>query len=156
GTSEAELHADLWEAVRLEYIVRLDGTYRFVHDRVQEAAYLLIPEELRAEAHLRIGRLLVAGTPIESRDEAIFEIVNQFNRGAPLIDSPEERERVAELNLFAGRRARSSGAYASALTYFVAGRALLAKESWEKRHALIFTLELQRAECEFLTGLFAA
>ena len=69
---------------RLELIVRSEGAYKFVHDRVQEAAYSLIPEELRAEAHLRIGRLLVAHTPPERREEAIFEIVNQLNRGAAL------------------------------------------------------------------------
>ena len=75
----------LWEAVRQELVERLEGSYRFVHDRVQEAAYSLIPEASRAEAHLRIGRLLVAQTPSEKREEAIFEIVNQLNRGAALI-----------------------------------------------------------------------
>ena len=85
GTSEEEVHAALWEAVRLELVERLPGAYRFVHDRVQEAAYSLIPEEQRADAHLRIGRLLVAQTPPEKREEAIFDIVNQLNRGAALI-----------------------------------------------------------------------
>jgi len=63
------------EAVRLELIERLEGGYRFVHDRIQEAAYSLIPEPLRAGAHLRIGRLLVAHTPRDEREEVIFEIV---------------------------------------------------------------------------------
>src|SRR4029077_16587313 len=132
-TSEEEIHSDLWEAVRLELIVHLEGVYRFVHDRVQEAAYSLIPTELRAAAHLRIGRLLAAHTPPEKQQEAIFEIVNQLNRGAPLIAARDEREQLAELNLIAGKRAKGSTAYASALMYLVTGEALLAEDSWERR-----------------------
>src|SRR5205807_3314458 len=155
-TSEEEMHSDLWEAVRLELIVRLEGVYRFVHDRVQEAAYSLIPEEGRAAAHLRIGRLFAAHTPLEKREEAIFELVNQLNRGAALITEQEERERLAELNLIAGTRAKHATAYASALTYLLAGAALLAEDCWERQHALAFSLEFHRAECEFLTGALAA
>jgi PAS domain S-box-containing protein len=119
---------------------------------VQEAAYSLIPEALRAETHLRIGRLLAARTPPEKREEAIFEIVNQLNRGAALITERGERAQLAELNLIAGRRAKAATAYASALTYLNTGAALLAEDCWEHRRDLIFALELNRAECEFLTG----
>ena len=122
---------------------------------MQEAAYSLIPAESRAEAHLRIGRLLVAHTPPEQREEAIFEIVNQLNRGAALITARDEREQLAELNLIAGQRAKASTAYASALNYLVAGAALLPEDCWERRHELAFALELNRAECEFLTGALA-
>jgi PAS domain S-box-containing protein len=154
-TSEEEIQSDLWEAVRLELIVRLEGVYRFVHDRVQEAAYSLIPVDLRAAAHLKIGRLLAAHTPPEKREEAIFEIVNQLNRGAALITARDEREQLAELDLIAGKRAKASTAYASALNYLVAGAALLVEDAWERRHDLTFALELHRAECEFLTGALA-
>ena len=156
GTSEEEVHAALWEAVRQGLVERLDGSYKFVHDRVQEAAYSLIPEASRAAYHLRIGRLLAAHTPPEKREEAIFEIVNQLNRGAALITAQDEREQLAELNLIAGKRAKASTAYASALSYLVAGSALLAEDSWERRHELIFELELHRAECEFLAGELVA
>jgi PAS domain S-box-containing protein len=153
--SEQETEAELWEALHQELIVRSENSYRFAHDRIQEAAYSLIAEEARAEAHLRIGRLLHAHTPPEKREEAVFEIVNQLNRGAELIVSEEERFQVAELNLIAGKRAKGSTAYASALQYFVAGQALLTDAAWERNHDLIFQLELQRAECEFLTGELA-
>ena len=152
GKPAEEVHLDLSDAVRLNLVGHLDGAYRFVHDRVQEAAYSFMPERVRAEAHLLIGRLLVAHTPAEKREEAIFEIVNQFNRGAALITRQEEREQLAELNLIAGRRAKASTAYASALTYLVAGATLLAEDSWEHRHELAFALDMNRAECEFLTG----
>jgi PAS domain S-box-containing protein len=155
-TSEEELHSNLWEAVRLEYVRRSEDSYYFGHDRVQESAYSLIPEQLRAEAHLRIGRILRAHTPVDKREERIFEIVNQLNRGTALIKSREEREQVAELNLIAGRRAKASTAYASALKYLVAGAALLGDDRWKRRPKLVFTLELDRAQCEFLTGELAA
>src|ERR1700681_3118301 len=137
GKSNEDVHSDLWDAVRLELVEHLEGSYKFIHDRVQEAAYSLIPERLRAEAHLRVGRLLAAHTPSERRQEAIFDIVNQLNRGAALITSQDEREQLAELNLLAGRRAKASAAYASALTYLIAGAALLAGDCWERRPELI-------------------
>ena len=150
--TEEQIHAALWPAVRQELVERLEGSYKFVHDRVQEAAYSLTPETLRAEVHLRIGRLLAAQTPPEKREGTIFEIVNQMNRGAALITSRDEREQLAELNLIAGKRAKASTAYASALTYLDLSGTLLAEDSWERRRELIFALELNRAECEFLTG----
>jgi PAS domain S-box-containing protein len=156
GTSEEEVHSDLWEALRLEFIVRLDGSYKFVHDRIQEAAYSLIPEAVRAEAHLRVGRLLTACTTPERHEEAIFEVVNQLNRGTVLITARDEREQVAELNLIAGKRAKASAAYVSALKYLTAGAELLADDRWGRRYQLSFALELHRAECEFLTGELAA
>src|SRR5258705_6837608 len=152
-TSEEQVHAALWEALRLEFVERLpNDAYRFVHGRVQEAAYSLIPAASRAEVHLLIGRILLAGTPPDQREAAVFDIVDQLDRGAALIVARPEREQLAELNLTAARRARASTAYHSALSYLVAGGALLTNDDWERRHALMFALELHRAECEMLTG----
>ncbi|CAN1600676.1 protein of unknown function [Pseudomonas mediterranea] len=152
GVPETQLRVVLWEAIRQELVERLDGAYRFVHDRIHEAAYSLIAEDSRAEAHLRIGRLLAAQTPEQERDEAIFEIVGQLNRGAALITDQDEREQLAQFNLIAGQRAKASTAYASALNYFGTGMQLLDEECWTRRHGLVFTLALSRAECELLTG----
>jgi predicted ATPase/transcriptional regulator with GAF, ATPase, and Fis domain len=150
------MHDELWDAVRSGLIFRGDDSYRFLHDRVQEAAYSLIPKDLRAEAHLRIGTLLAAQTPPEKRDEAIFEIVNQLNRGSHLIVSVEERERVADLNLIAGKRAKSATAYDAALKYLRAGSALLTEETWQRNYELVFSIEHLMAECEMLTAEMAA
>ena len=155
GISEGQLDTTLWPARHQELVERVAGAYRFVHDRVQEAAYGLIPEELRGEAHLRIGRLLAAHTPLEKPEKAIFDIVNQLNRGASLMTSMQEREQLAALNLLAGERAKASTAYVSALNYLTAGAALLAEDCWVRRRELPFALELNRAECEFLTGALA-
>ena len=148
-----ELHDHLWAAVRAGLIFRSEDSYRFLHDRVQEAAYSQIPQELRAGEHLRIGMLLAEHTPGEKLEEAIFEIVNQLNRGSRLLTSAEVRERVADLNLIAGRRAKNSTAYAAALMYLGAGRGLLRQEeTWELNYPLIFQIEYLMAECELLTA----
>jgi len=153
---KGDMHGDFWEAVRTGLVLRSEGAYRFLHDRVQEAAYSLIPEDTRASAHLQIGRLLAAHTPPEMREVTIFEIVNQLNRAGALISLQDERYQLAEFNLIAGKRAKASTAYASALKYLIAGAALLADDCWERRHELAFSLEINRAECEFLTGELAA
>ena len=150
--SEEDIHGQLWEAVRAGLIFRSEDSYLFLHDHIQEAAYSLITEQARAEAHLRIGRLLAERTPSHEREERIFEIVNQFNRAAHLITSNDERKLVAEFNLIAARRAKLSTAHASALFYLATGRALLTDESWETDYELIFSLECLRAECELLTA----
>jgi len=154
GTEEA-LHTALWEAARAGLVIRSDRTYAFLHDRIQEAAYALIDEGERPEAHLRIGRLLVAATPLERIEESVFDIVDQFDRGATLIVGRREREQVAELNLVAGKRAKAATAYASAFRYLTVGRALLAENEWEDCYQLTFQIELNRAECEYLTGELA-
>jgi predicted ATPase len=155
GATEQQLHARLVEARRQELVDFLENSYRFVHDRVHEAAYALIPAEQRAASHLRIGRVLVAHTPPGKLEEAIFEIVNQLNRASSLITAPEEREQLAEFNLLAAERALGSTAYASALSHITAGMALLADDCWQRRHELVFALELAHARCEFVTGAVA-
>ena len=149
---EDALHGRLWEASRAGLIVCTARSCSFVHDRVQEAAYSLIPKEERAQLHLRIGRALAAAIAPEKLPEMIFEVVNQLNRGTALITSQDERERLAELNLIAGQRAKASSAYASALTYLSAGAALLQDDAWTRRQQLAFALQLHAAGCELWMG----
>ena len=153
--TEAELHSALGPAIRADLVLLQAGDYRFLHDRIHEAAYALVPEAERASTHLRIGRLLAQRTAPEQLDADIFEIVNQLVRGAVLIRSEEERRKVAALNLIAGKRAKAGTAYVSALRYLSAGRALLPADAWDKFYRLTFDLELNLGECEFLTGDFA-
>ncbi|WP_420137795.1 trifunctional serine/threonine-protein kinase/ATP-binding protein/sensor histidine kinase [Sphingomonas sp.] len=152
GIDGDQVETLLMPARQLELIERLSGTYRFSHDRIQEAAYSLIPEALRPAAHLQIGRLMMEQMSSAAREEAIFDIVNQFNRAAGLILPTEERETLAEINLMAGNRAKAAAAYASAATYFAAGAALLTDQTWSARPHLSFTLTFNAAECEFAAG----
>jgi predicted ATPase/signal transduction histidine kinase len=152
--AEQATHERLWEAVHAGLVVQQGNTYQFLHDRIQQAAYSLFPEEDRAAVHLRIGRKLLANVTADELAEQLFEVANQFNRGATLIVDRDERTRVAIINLRAGRKAKGSAAYASARAHFASGIALLDERHWESQHALTFSLSLERAECELLSGNF--
>lgn len=155
GKSTQSTHADLAPAIREGLIASRARTYKFLHDRVQQAAYLLIPKDKRAETHLRVGRLLLVQTTEDALGDRLFEITNQLNIGAALIADPGERRRVAELNLRAGRKAKVSGAYGSAVAYFAAGTSLIGEEDWkEGDDALAFALHLDLAEGACLNGEF--
>ena len=154
GESEEEIEASLLEAVRAGLIFQQESTYTFLHDRIQEAAYALIPESQRAKEHLRTGRVLLASVTENGLAEHLFDIANQFNRGAALLIDRDEKAHVATIDLSAGRKARTSAAYTSALGYFSAGMALLDEEDWGSHYELTFSLWLERAECELLSGNF--
>ena len=154
GGSEEEIHSELWEAVRAGLVLRVAGSYTFVHDRVQEAAYAIVPEEARAEVHLRIGRVLLGSMTADELAEHLFDVANQLNRGTALVIDRDEKAQVATIDLRAGRKVKASAAYASACVYLAAGMALLDERDWHSQYQLMFSLRLERAECEFLTGNF--
>jgi predicted ATPase/signal transduction histidine kinase len=156
GGSEEEIHSELWQAVRGGLVLRVGASYTFVHDRVQEAAYTLVPEEARVEVHLRIGRVLLGSMTADELTEHLFDVANQLNRGIALVIDRDEKAQLATINLRAGRKAKASAAYASAGVYLAAGMALLDDGDWSSRYELVFNLWLERAECEFLTGNFDA
>jgi predicted ATPase/signal transduction histidine kinase/tRNA A-37 threonylcarbamoyl transferase component Bud32 len=127
-------------------------TYRFLHDRVQQAAYLLIPDERKQATHLQIGQLLLKNTVLADREEIIFDIVNQLNRGRYLLNDTQEKEKLSKLNLVVGRKAKTSTAYAAACEYMTTGMELLAEDSWNTQYDLCFALHKERVEVEYLKG----
>ncbi|MBD2579580.1 ATP-binding sensor histidine kinase [Oscillatoria sp. FACHB-1406] len=131
-------------------------TYRFFHDRVQQAAYSLIPEAERAQTHYRIGQLLLAKIPPEQQEEQIFELVNQLNAGKDSIEEQASRDRLAELNAIATRRARTSTAYNAGRRYAEIGIGLLGENAWERQYDLTLKLHNLAAELTSLCGDYEA
>ncbi|MBN1206452.1 MAG: serine/threonine-protein kinase PknK, partial [Myxococcaceae bacterium] len=154
GRSEEEVHHSLWEAVREGVLLRQADRYQFLHDRVQQAAWSLIPGEERGRLHLRIGRLLLENTPREALAEHLFDIVNHLNQGATHLEDPREKERLAELDLLAGRKAKAATAYAAAAGYLAAGLAQLPPGSWETHYELTRELYLERVQSEYMDSRF--
>ncbi|MEH2129015.1 AAA family ATPase [Nostoc sp.] len=129
-------------------------SYKFLHDRVQQAAYSLIPESQRKATHFKIGQLLLNNTLPELIEASIFDIVNQLNEGIYIIHEQSQKSGLAQLNLIAGKKAKASTAYRAAVKYFTLGRNLLIEEDWQSNYQLTFDLYRQSAECEYLTGDF--
>ena len=169
---ETETAADLWKALQEGLILpeseiykfyvgreRRDEAqnsevvnYKFLHDRVQQAAYSLIPESQKQSVHLQIGRLLLANRAT-SGDEQLFAIVNQLNRGLKLIESTE-RETIARLNLQAGQKANTSTAYRSAVEYLLTSVQLLNSDAWQSQYSLSLEIANQLALAACLAGDF--
>jgi PAS domain S-box-containing protein len=156
GGKEGTVHEALWEAVRAGLVVHQGSAYKFLHDRIQQAAYSLIPDEQRADVHLRIGRVLLASMTADELAEHLFDVANHFNRGATQLVDRDEKAQVAAIELRAGRKAKASMAHASACVYLGAGMALLDESDWDSHYDLTFSLWLERAECEYLTGQLAS
>jgi predicted ATPase/signal transduction histidine kinase len=136
------------------YITPSGNKYRFIHDRIQQAAYSLIPDEDTSAMHYRIGSLLLEKVSKEQLESQLFEIVNQLNQGLELIQSDEKKDNLAALNLRAGIKARESSAFQPALAYFETGIDLLKNDHWESQYKLSLGLFTEAAETSYNMGEF--
>ncbi|MGI0491571.1 trifunctional serine/threonine-protein kinase/ATP-binding protein/sensor histidine kinase [Alkalinema pantanalense CENA528] len=172
GCSPTEIAQTLWDALREGLLLPANlganrsidwaiwllqeqpevTTFRFLHDRVQQAAYsLLLPTERQA-FHLKVGQVGLRQMLSLRQEDQLFEVVNQLNAGRDLIRTPEERWQLAHLNLGAGKKAKAAAAYEAARKYFAMGITLLPLDSWDHDYALTFDLLTEQLECEYLCG----
>ncbi|BAZ48298.1 serine/threonine protein kinase with two-component sensor domain [Nostoc sp. NIES-4103] len=129
-------------------------TYRFLHDRVQQAAYLLIPKDQKKVTHLKIGQILLENISAKKQEENIFALINHLNIGADLITNQLDKNELAQLNLLAGHKAKSATAYETAVKYLNTGLEMLADDSWHTQYDLTLKLYIESAEAEYLNGSF--
>jgi predicted ATPase len=132
------------------------ATFSFLHDRVQQSAYAMIPVDRRQMLHLKVGRLLRSRNTVPQSESSLFGIVHHLNLGRSLIRGADEQREVAALNLAAGRRAKASTARDIALELFQAGLDLIGHSTWPQDYPLCFDLRLEVAEGLYLCGQFDA
>ncbi|MEG4838293.1 AAA family ATPase [Microcoleus sp. B9-D4] len=128
--------------------------YKFLHDRVQQAAYVLIDQAQRQAVHLQIGRNLLEKTGSESLSDGLFEIVDHLNHGLELVTDRSERDEIVKLNLLAGQKAKAAIAYGVAKKYLATGRDWLAASSWQINYDLTLELYTETTEVAYLCGDF--
>ena len=164
----------MWPAIEAGLIIPLDDTYQlvnldvqglfedisvdyqFVHDQVQRAAYSLLSEKDKSISHYRVGQLLIQNIPEAEYEQKIFDIVDQLNLGNCNITQQSEKIKLAELNLTAGIKAKTSAAYHSAFNYLNAGIELLDDDdAWQANYDLALLLYTEGLEAAFLNNDFA-
>ncbi len=129
--------------------------YRFLHDRIQQAAYSLIPDRQKPATHLKIGQLLQQKCSAIEQEEKLFDLVGHFNLAKELIIDPSDRQFFVDLNFNAGRKARNSTAYAAANIYLQTAIELLSVNCWETQYQLALDLHVAAAEAAYLAGNLA-
>ncbi len=170
GAGSGELYENLLPALETGLILGLsqapqpdnltDGasaessSYKFLHDRVQQAAYALIAQKERKPVHLQIGQTLLKQYAPEKGDALLLDIVHHLNLARGLKDKWKERSRLAELNLEAGRQARAASAFEQALEYFTIGLDLLGAAAWKRQYPLTLSLHEEATEMSWLCGRF--
>ena len=164
GQASKTVLQQLWSAIEENLVLSTDKNYelvlvtpglnvnfRFIHDRVQQAAYCLIPEEQRKPIHLQMGRLLLENTKVDELDERIFDVVRHFNQGSDLLIDYSEKRQLSALNMQAGHRAKASAAYQSALVFYHEARQLLLMD-WNADYVFLLELHENAAEAAFLAS----
>jgi predicted ATPase/transcriptional regulator with GAF, ATPase, and Fis domain len=164
GQPPAQAHRTLREAIDEGLLLEVaaegsasdEGTprFRFLHDRVQQAAYARLPEDRRQRLHLEVGRVLLESLSPAAAEEKLFEVVSHLNLGAGLITDELEQLSLCRLNLAAGQRAKASTAHQAALGYFKTGLQLVDASLWGSEYRLMFDLHREAAEAEYLCGQF--
>ncbi|NEO86965.1 MAG: AAA family ATPase [Spirulina sp. SIO3F2] len=174
-TPAEQVAADLWRALREGLILPITETYkffqvgdrhehpandvlvnyRFLHDRVQQAAYTLISDDQKQMTHLKVGQLLLNHAAADEPEKNIFTIVNQLNMAIALIESAPERLHLARLNLLAGKKAKAATAYGAASAYLEQSLTLLPPEHWHSHYDLSLDCYSNAIESEYLNTQFA-
>ncbi len=146
------LHSDYRLVDECAEPLAFNPAYRFQQDRVQQASYALIDAQRLREVHLSVGRLMRQHAGARVPEERLIDIVGHLNAGRALIETVDERLRLAELNLRAGVRARHSSAYETAYGYLQVVSALLPADAWRETPGVMRALALETQQCAYLTG----
>ncbi len=166
--SVAEAFKDLFPAVQAELIQSCSGLestseqpiesslfirdYQFRHDRVQQAAYLLIDDEEKKVIHYRIGKLLLTNFRRKEYSEKIFTLVDHLNKGQSLIELDDEKIMLADLNLKAGKKAKEAIAYTASRNYLILARNWFPGDIWVLQYSMACDLYKELIEIEYLNG----
>ncbi len=132
------------------------NNFKFLHDKVQQAAYSLIAEHEKQAVHLQIAWLLHSSFSAQHKVEHIFELVDHFNLGRKLIINDRDKIELVKLNLSAAKKAKDAIAYSAAKEYLTISRSELPASSWFDFYELTLDIHKLLAEVEYYNSNFEA
>ena len=150
-----ETKKDIEHAV-FEGIIKPEGKqhFRFVHNKLLQAVYSLIPEKEKKQFHLQIGQILLENTPEPELQKNIFEIVNQLNYAIDLITETSEKQQLTKLNFIAGQSAKQSVAFETAYKYIETASRLLPENCWQTDYQFSLEIYNELAELSYLIAKY--
>lgn len=149
-----EVRENLKAAVDAGLIYMDGGQYRFLHDRIQQAAYIILDDNTKMETHYRIGRLLYKDLQEQEREERIFEIADHFNLSGNCITNRGDTAFYSRYNVKAGKKAETASDFQRALEYYLHGINLLEEDCWEKEYQLALELHIEGAQAAYASTDF--
>lgn len=161
----SETASELWPALKEGLVIpentnykfidnqmQVSVPYRFLHDRVQQATYTLIPESKKSHLHYKIGTLLFENTKDSEIEEHVFDIINQLNLGSQFIISQADKYQMINLNFLASKKAKASSAFKAATTYLKIATGYLNSNAWETQYQMAFDLLKEYSTSLYITG----
>jgi predicted ATPase len=113
-------------------------TFKWEHNRIQEAALLLIGKDELPSIQFEVDELLVSTLSKHQVNESLFVLANILNQGPMRKKSaPSMSMRlVVNLNLQTGLNAFESSAFVAATSYLTRGVELLPIYKWTSNYKL--------------------
>eukprot|EP00567_Pseudictyota_dubia_P012323 CAMPEP_0197443254 /NCGR_PEP_ID=MMETSP1175-20131217/9033_1 /TAXON_ID=1003142 /ORGANISM="Triceratium dubium, Strain CCMP147" /LENGTH=1664 /DNA_ID=CAMNT_0042973857 /DNA_START=161 /DNA_END=5156 /DNA_ORIENTATION=+ len=141
-------------AVAEGIMTKVGQVYKFAHDQIQQAAYMLIPKSNSELFHLEIGRILWKLSSAEETESHLFVIVDQLQRGSRVVTDNNEKIMIAQLSLMAGEMATRLSAFLPASAFLGGAVGLLDEGAWRGHRQLCFDVYNLYAETEHALGNF--
>lgn len=146
-----ELQTLLQNCVEEGTLYRENEGYKFVHDRIQQAANSLARERVQGKIHWKVGTLLLKHLSPTQLESKIFEVANHLFTGRGEIISESETKTLLDIVLKAAQRAKKANAYELALHYLNNAIENLPVSTWEEDFPLALSLYIERSEVSYLT-----
>lgn len=135
---------------------KLDLNFKFIHDKIYQASDCLSTPQDKLKIHYKIGNMLLREIQNDpsKEDDLLFEVISHLNFARSIITSEKEKKTLAQLNLKASSKAKTSAAYSLAYDNIAIARQLLPPNPWSEDYPLTYAIYLESTECAFLLRKF--